>query len=89
MPLCRRRTLALGLACAALAFAGCGGSDKENEADRPKKWGDVVDPKYKGKLVHADPSFTAIANALVSTFTGVVASVLISLVAHMLAPAAE
>ena len=29
------------------------------------------------------------ATALVSTFTGVVASVLISLVAHMLAPAAE
>jgi iron(III) transport system substrate-binding protein len=44
-------------------------SDKENEADMPKKWADVADPKYKGKLVHADPSFTAIANGIVSTFT--------------------
>lgn len=44
-------------------------SDKESEADMPKKWGDVVDPKYKGKLVHADPSFTAIANAIIATFT--------------------
>jgi peptidylprolyl isomerase len=35
MPHCRRRTLALGLACAALALAGCGGSDKENEATAP------------------------------------------------------
>jgi peptidylprolyl isomerase len=31
MPLPRRRTLALGLACAALAMAGCG-DDAENEA---------------------------------------------------------
>jgi peptidylprolyl isomerase len=37
MPFCRRRTLALGLACAALAFAGCGGSDKENEAAAPSE----------------------------------------------------
>jgi peptidylprolyl isomerase len=37
MPLpARRRTLALGLACAALAFAGCGGSDdSSNEAAAP------------------------------------------------------
>jgi peptidylprolyl isomerase len=35
MPLCRRRTLALGLVFAALALAGCGGSDKENEAAAP------------------------------------------------------
>jgi peptidylprolyl isomerase len=34
MPL-SRRTLSLGLACAALAFAGCGGSDSENEAAAP------------------------------------------------------
>ena len=44
-------------------------SDKETEADMPKKWADVANPKYKGKLVHADPSFTAIANAVVATFT--------------------
>jgi peptidylprolyl isomerase len=30
-----RRTLAVGLACAALAIAGCGGSDNENEAAAP------------------------------------------------------
>jgi peptidylprolyl isomerase len=36
MPLpARRRTLVLGLACAALAFAGCGGSDDSNEAAAP------------------------------------------------------
>src|SRR4051794_38751313 len=35
MPHSRRRTLALGLVFAALAFAGCGGSDKENEAAAP------------------------------------------------------
>jgi peptidylprolyl isomerase len=34
MPL-SRRSLALGLACAALALAGCGGSDSENEAAKP------------------------------------------------------
>src|SRR5215217_2766487 len=33
MPYRRRRTLVVGLACAALAFAGCGGS--EDEADAP------------------------------------------------------
>jgi peptidylprolyl isomerase len=35
MPHSRRRTLALGFACAALAFAGCGGSGKETEAAAP------------------------------------------------------
>jgi peptidylprolyl isomerase len=30
-----RRTLALGLSCAALAIAGCGGSDSEDEAAAP------------------------------------------------------
>lgn len=43
-------------------------SDKENEADMPKKWADVADPKYRGKLVHADPAFTAIAQQIVGTF---------------------
>jgi len=43
-------------------------SDKESEADMPKKWADVADPKYKGKLVHADPAFTAIAQQIVGTF---------------------
>src|SRR5215217_352557 len=43
-------------------------NDKEDAAQMPKKWGDVIDPKYKGKLVHADPAFTAIAQQLVATF---------------------
>ncbi len=34
--------------------------DKVAEADRPKSWADVADPKYKGKLVMTDPSFTAL-----------------------------
>jgi iron(III) transport system substrate-binding protein len=42
--------------------------DKENAAEMPKKWADVADPKYKGKLVHADPAFTAIAQQIVGTF---------------------
>jgi iron(III) transport system substrate-binding protein len=42
--------------------------DKESAAEMPKKWGDVADPKYKGKLVHADPAFTAIAQQIVGTF---------------------
>lgn len=50
---------------ATLAFR----SDKENEAEMPKRWSDLTDPKYKGKLVHADPSFTAIALQIVATFS--------------------
>ena len=34
--------------------------DKVAEADRPKTWADVTDPKHKGKLVMTDPSFTAL-----------------------------
>jgi iron(III) transport system substrate-binding protein len=34
--------------------------DKLAEADRPKKWTDILDPKYKGKMVMADPSFTSL-----------------------------
>lgn len=34
--------------------------DKVAEADHPKTWADVGDPKYKGKLVMTDPSFTAL-----------------------------
>jgi iron(III) transport system substrate-binding protein len=35
-------------------------SDKVAEADQPKTWNDLVDPKYKGKLVIADPNFTSL-----------------------------
>ena len=34
--------------------------DKVLPADEPKAWADVVQPKYKGKLVMTDPSFTAL-----------------------------
>lgn len=35
-------------------------TDLVPEADRPKTWSDLTHPKYKGKMVMADPSFTAI-----------------------------
>ena len=34
--------------------------DKVAAADVPKSWADLVDAKYKGKLVIADPSFTSL-----------------------------
>jgi len=35
-------------------------SDKVAAADLPKTWADLANPKYKGKLVMADPSFTGL-----------------------------
>jgi iron(III) transport system substrate-binding protein len=35
-------------------------SDKLAAADRPKTWSDLVDARYKGKLIMTDPSFTAL-----------------------------
>jgi iron(III) transport system substrate-binding protein len=35
-------------------------TDKVAAADLPKTWGDLLDAKYKGKLVMTDPSFTAL-----------------------------
>ncbi|WP_188517874.1 ABC transporter substrate-binding protein [Alsobacter metallidurans] len=35
-------------------------SDKVAPADQPKTWAQLVDPKYKGKLVTTDPSFTSL-----------------------------
>src|SRR5215218_2525824 len=34
--------------------------DKVPEADQPKTWDDLLNPKYKGKMVLTDPSFTAL-----------------------------
>jgi iron(III) transport system substrate-binding protein len=34
--------------------------DKVSAADEPKTWGDLLDAKYKGKMVIADPSFTSL-----------------------------
>jgi iron(III) transport system substrate-binding protein len=39
--------------------------DKVAPADEPKTWNDVLDPKFKGKLVMTDPSFTALQVAVV------------------------
>jgi len=42
--------------------------DKVPAADRPKKWADLLDPKYKGKMVMTDPSFTSLQVTVVGTF---------------------
>jgi iron(III) transport system substrate-binding protein len=34
--------------------------DKLAPADRPKTWAELVQPKYKGKMVMADPSFSSL-----------------------------
>ena len=40
-------------------------SDMMAEEDRPKTWSDLKDPKFKGKMVMPDPSFTAIQLSVV------------------------
>jgi iron(III) transport system substrate-binding protein len=40
-------------------------SDKVAASDLPKTWGDLVDARYKGKLVMTDPSFTALQLSVV------------------------
>ena len=44
-------------------------SDLVPEAERPKTWSDLTDPKYKGKLVMPDPSFTALQLVAVATLS--------------------
>ncbi len=39
--------------------------DKLPAADRPKTWTDLVQPKYKGKMVMADPSFSSLLVTIV------------------------
>ena len=39
--------------------------DKVAPAEEPKSWNDVLDAKYKGKLVMTDPSFTALQVSVV------------------------
>jgi iron(III) transport system substrate-binding protein len=39
--------------------------DKIPAADRPKTWGDLMQPKYKGKMVMADPSFSSLLVTIV------------------------
>jgi len=40
-------------------------SDKVPEADEPKTWDDLANPKYKGKMVIGDPSFTSLLVSVV------------------------
>src|SRR5215831_3413629 len=44
-------------------------TDKVAPADVPAAWTDLVHPKYKGMLVMADPSFTAIQLVVVATLS--------------------
>ncbi len=38
-------------------------------ADLPKKWSDLLDPKWKGKIVHADPSYSGTSLTFVNALT--------------------
>src|ERR1700759_1959152 len=40
-------------------------SDKVSPAEEPKTWDDLADPKYKGKMVIGDPSFTSLLVSVV------------------------
>ena len=40
-------------------------TDKVPEADEPKTWNDLANPKYKGKMVIGDPSFTSLLVSVV------------------------
>jgi iron(III) transport system substrate-binding protein len=40
-------------------------TDKVPPADEPKTWDDLANPKYKGKMVMTDPSFTALQVSVV------------------------
>jgi len=42
-------------------------SDKVAAAEEPKTWNDLLDGKYKGKLVMTDPSFTSLQVSVVGT----------------------
>ena len=44
-------------------------SDKVAAADEPKTWDDLADPKYKGKLVMTDPSFTSLQVSVVGSMS--------------------
>jgi len=44
-------------------------TDRVAAADLPKTWSDLAAPKYKGMLVMADPSFTAIQLVVVATLS--------------------
>lgn len=43
--------------------------DKVSEADQPRSWNDLLSPKYKGKMVMSDPSFTSLQLSVVGTLS--------------------
>jgi len=43
-----------------------GRTDMIPSADMPKTWGDLLDPKFKGKLVITNPSFTSLQLAVIA-----------------------
>lgn len=43
--------------------------DKVTGADALTSWADATNPKYKGKMVMTDPSFTSLQLMMISTFT--------------------
>jgi iron(III) transport system substrate-binding protein len=46
-----------------------GRTDMIAPADMPKTWNDLLDPKYKGKLVLTNPNFTSLQVAVVAMMT--------------------
>lgn len=44
-------------------------TEKVPPAERPKAWTDLTDPRYKGKMVMPDPSFTALQLMAVGTLS--------------------
>ncbi len=44
-------------------------TDRVAAADAPKTWSDLIDPKYKGKMLLTDPSFTSLQVAVVGTLS--------------------
>lgn len=42
--------------------------EQVKEEDAPKKWTDLADPKWKGKIVHADPSKSSSSLAALNTW---------------------
>jgi iron(III) transport system substrate-binding protein len=44
-------------------------TDKVAAADVPKAWSDLVDPKYRGKMILTDPSFTSLQVSVVGTLS--------------------
>ncbi|MGH6784318.1 MAG: extracellular solute-binding protein, partial [Sphingomicrobium sp.] len=42
-------------------------TDKVAASDVPKTWSDLVDPKYRGKMILTDPSFTSLQVTVVGT----------------------